>query len=131
MILLDTNAFLWWLSSHEKLSNPVQKAINLESKNQKLLVSSISIWEISLLVNKNRLSIGRPLEEWVTGLKDLEEIEFIPIDNSIAYKSTCLPGKFHADPADRLVVATARHLGATLITSDKLIRKYKHVKTLW
>ena len=131
MIILDTNAFIWWLSEHEKLSKPAQEAIDLEIKKKPLLISSISIWEISLLVDKKRLSVGHQLDEWMSGLRELEQLEFVPVDNSIAYQSTCLPGIFHSDPADRIIVATARSLGATLITSDKLIRQYKHVKTIW
>ncbi|MFH2085249.1 MAG: type II toxin-antitoxin system VapC family toxin [bacterium] len=131
MILLDTNAFIWWLSDRDKLSSRALSSINSHAVDNKILISSMSIWEICLLVQKKRIDIHDSLENWVSGLKKLPDLEFIPIDNDIAYQATNLPGIFHKDPADRIIVATARFLGATLITSDKLIFRYKHVKTIW
>lgn len=131
MILLDTNAFIWWLSDRDKLSSSALASINSHFADNQILVSSMSVWEICLLVQKKRINMHDSLEHWVNGLNKLPGLEFIPIDNNIAYQAITLPGTFHKDPADRAIVATARHLGATLITSDKLIRKYKHVKTLW
>lgn len=131
MILLDTNAFIWWLTDRDKLSNKALSLINSHFASNQILVSSMSVWEICLLVQKKRLNIHDPLDRWVNGLSQLPGLEFIPIDNNIAYQANNLPGTFHKDPADRAIVATARHLGATLITSDKLIHKYKHVETIW
>ena len=65
---------------------------------------------------------------WVSGSASLR---FVPVDNRIAIRSTRLQGSFHADPADRIIVATARSLGATLVTKDQKLRRYRHVETLW
>ena len=131
MILLDTNAFIWWLSDREKLSSKAIVSINSHFTKNQILVSSMSIWEICLLVQKQRINLHDSLENWVSGLSRLPGLEYIPIDNMIAYQAMNLPGTFHKDPADRIITATARFFGATLITSDHLIRKYKHVKTIW
>ena len=131
MILLDTHALIWWLSESPLLSKNARTAIDQEIKKNKAYVSSISIWEISLLVQKKRLPLSASLEEWLQKVQEFPELEFVSLDNAIAYQSTVLPGSFHADPADRFIVATALTLGATLVTKDAKIRRYKHVKTIW
>lgn len=131
MILLDTHTLVWWLLKSPSLSKKALAIIDQEIGKNKILVSSISIWEISLLVQKKRFPLTTPLEEWLQKLQVFPELQFIPIDNTIAYQSTMLPGSFHSDPADRFIVATARILGAQLITKDAKIRKYKHVQTIW
>jgi PIN domain nuclease of toxin-antitoxin system len=95
------------------------------------MISPISIWEICLLVQKKKVHFTQSLQQTLNIIHSMTELESIPIDNRIAELSQTLPGSFHKDPADRFIVATARHLGATLITKDVKIRKYKHVKTLW
>lgn len=133
MILIDTNVFIWWLSDRDKLSSQALKSLNANYSNNQIMVSSISIWEICLLIQKKRLFIqqSKNLDTWIKGLDKLPGLDFIPINNSIAYQSTTLPGDFHKDPADRLVVATARYLDAPLVTKDLKIRRYNHVKTIW
>jgi PIN domain nuclease of toxin-antitoxin system len=64
-------------------------------------------------------------------VSQVEAVSFVPVDNDIAVKSIELPGEFHKDPADRIIVATARKLGAPLVTVDDRIRSYPHVRTLW
>ena len=132
MILLDTHVLIWWTSIPEKLSKSAQSAIEGQIKSKKqILVSAISIWEIYLLVKKDRLKLALDIESWRKKLEELPELQFVPVDNTIAAKSVILPDPLHADPADRMIVATAREYGATLITSDKQLLNYPHVRSLW
>lgn len=131
MILLDTHTLVWFLTSPDKLSLNSKNTIESNYKKTPILVSSISIWEICQLTNLGKLNFSVTLPEWLAQLNKKLAFQFVPIDNTIAYESQSLPGIFHKDPADRFIVATARHFGATLITKDTKIRKYKHVKTTW
>lgn len=131
MILLDTHCFIWWISDPEKLSSKAFEIINQEKQTGQILVSSISIWELYLLVKKGRLSLTIDTEVWLGLIESLPFLQFISIDNKIAAKSVNLPGTFHGDPADRIIVATAREIGAIVVTADEKIRKYKYVKSVW
>lgn len=131
MILLDTHVLLWWVSNPEKLSPNASALIKKEVKNGQILVSSISTWEIYMLVKKDRLKLSLDVGSWLAKIESLPFIRFIPVDNKIAAKSVTLPGEFHSDPADRMITATARETGATLVTSDEKIRKYSFVQSLW
>ncbi|MBI4059182.1 type II toxin-antitoxin system VapC family toxin [Candidatus Microgenomates bacterium] len=132
MIILDTHTLVWWVSNPEKLSAKSRKAIEGELKKKKeILVSSISVWEICLLVKKERLQLTMDIESWIDKISQLSAFKFIAVDNQIAAKSVNLPGVFHDDPADRMIVATALESGASLITSDKRIRKYSPVRSIW
>jgi PIN domain nuclease of toxin-antitoxin system len=130
VIVLDTHALIWFLTDPSKLSPLAHETIEKEKKAQ-IYVSSITIWELCHLIQKKRVNFKDSLETTITTINKMEELSFVPIDSALAYASQTLPGSFHADPADRFIVATSRHLGATLITKDAKIRKYKHVKTLW
>lgn len=131
MIVLDTNALIWWINDSEKLSKRAKKLIKEAEKNQAIYISSISILEIYVLVKKGRLRFDRPKEKWLKSLESLPYVHFVPIDNQIAVASVELPDFSHKDPADRMIIATALLTGATLITSDEKILKYKNVKTIW
>lgn len=133
MIVLDTHILIWWVSNKEKLSKPAGNAIEKELKNEdgQILVSSITAWEISLLVEKGRITLTMDLYEWLRTAADIKNLHFIPVDNEVAVQSTRLPGNFHTDPADRMITALARHYSAPLVTSDAKIQDYKFVKTIW
>ena len=131
MILLDTNAFLWYLSDQSNFSEKIASVIRKERQTNRLLVSAISIWEIGLLVQKKRLDLGMDYDTWFSQVSKLKSIEIISINSQIAYNSITLPGDFHSDPADRMIVATAITLECTLITSDHKILEYQHVKSIW
>ena len=132
MILLDTHVLIWLISSPEKVSTKAQKVITKEIKDsQQLLVSSVSVWEIYMLVKKGRLELSMDVDTWVSKVEQLTHFQFVSIDNTIASKSVTLPDPLHTDPADRMIVATARQYGATLVTSDKQLLNYPHVKSLW
>lgn len=132
MIVLDTHALLWYLSDQKRLSAKARKAINQHSQQiGMLLVSSISVWEISMLVQKGRLALTVDLDSWIGQLEKVPAVRFQPISNKIALTSTHLPGEFHKDPADRMIVATARINACSLVTADEKIRAYPHVESIW
>jgi PIN domain nuclease of toxin-antitoxin system len=131
MIVIDTHVLIWWLSHPKKLSQKAVQAIDREKEGGLILVSSISVWEVYLLIQKNRLSLTMDTDAWFERVESLPYIQFVPIDNKIAAKSVTLPGELHNDPADRIIVATAREKGIPLVTSDERIRRYSEVVSLW
>jgi PIN domain nuclease of toxin-antitoxin system len=131
MIVLDTHVLLWWVSSPEKLSPEAVQALKKEQAGGLILISAITVWEINMLISKNRLNLNVDIETWLEEIESIPFIQFVPIDNQIAMKSVNLPGEFHKDPADRIIVATARENEATLITNDDKIKKYPNVRTIW
>ena len=98
---------------------------------QTIRVSSISVWEVAQLVSRGRLELTMDVADWVAKSESLPFLQFVPVDNRIALRSTCLPEPFHADPADRIIVATTLTLGGTLVTKDGKLRRYRHVATSW
>lgn len=132
MILLDTHILVWYVSNPEKLSEKAKKAIEREINTKKqILVSSISIWEIYMLVKKDRIKLTIDIDSWVKKIEQSALFQFVPIDNQISIKSVQLNHKFHEDPADRMIVATSLIFDAKLITSDKKILNSHKVQTIW
>lgn len=131
MIVLDTHTLIWWVDGGGKLTEKASKIIEREMEAGAIVVSSISSWEVSMLVEKGRLKLDTDIESWLKRVHEIPNVSFLPVDNKIAIESTRLPGEFHKDPADRMIVATARVSGATLITADEKILKYEYVKTVW
>lgn len=131
MIVLDTHAWVWWLSDPERLSEAARDAIENARASGRLYVSSISVWEVALLVERGRLKLSLNLADWVAHAQSLPFVEYVALDNTIALKSVTLPEPLHRDPADRMIIATALTLGAALITKDLRIQQYPHVQTVW
>lgn len=129
--LLDTHAWIWWNMNPAHLS-PKSKTLILESAQyDEILLSAISPWEFSKLLEKGRIKISCDTEEWIHIALDMPKLRLVPLTPVIAYKSTILPGKFHDDPADQIITATAREENAVIITKDERIRHYAHVKSVW
>jgi len=131
MIVLDTHAWIWWVSNPEFLSEKAKQIIDEAVTNRNVLISSISTWEVAILASRGRLKLTMSPEDWVAASEALPFFDFVPVSNSIALKSVQLPGVLHNDPADRIIIATAISLGAVLVTKDEKIRNYEHVKTVW
>jgi len=131
MIVLDTHAWIWWVSNPEFLSEKAKQIIDEAVANRNVLISTISTWEVAMLVSRGRLKLTMPPDDWVAASEALPFFDFVPVSNSIALKSVQLPGVLHNDPADRIIIATAISLGAVLVTKDEKIRNYEHVKTVW
>ena len=129
-MVLDTQALVWWVHG-TGLSAAATAAINDEQPSRELLVSSITAWEIAMLVSRGRLLLSLEVDAWLLALVRSSAVRFVPIDNDIATAAANLPGQLHRDPADRFVIATARHFAAPLVTSDQKIRLYPHVRTIW
>lgn len=132
MIVLDTHVLVWWIGAEEQLSSQVRAVIDgeLGSEDGLVLVSAISAWEIALLVQKDRLALSMSVDDWVAAASEIDGLRFVPVDSHLAIESTRLPGEFHQDPADRLIVALAMHEGAQLVTADSRILSYGHVRTI-
>lgn len=133
MIVLDTHALIWWVNDDGQLSDKARKAIEKELSNEagQVFISTMTAWEIALLVEKGRLTLTMDVKDWIDTVTAIEGVRFVPVDNEVAIQSVRLPGEFHPDPADRMIVALARRLSAALVTSDAKIQAYRHVKTIW
>jgi len=132
MIMLDTHVLLWWVNDAGLLSADAKKAINSTlSEGGEIIISAISAWEVAMLIDKERLALSMEVESWFDEVSQIEGVRFVAVDNEVGIKSTALPGNFHKDPADRMIVATARMLAVPLVTADEKIRNYQHVKTIW
>lgn len=128
MLILDTHVFIWLINGNKLLQKTgllthIQKA----AKKSSIYIPAISLWEISMLVSKNRITLSENTIDWIKNATSAPGISIFPLSPEVAYESTILPGEFHADPADRMIVATARILDWTLVTFDKRIINYgKH-----
>ena len=131
MIVLDTHALVWWVTGDAELSANARAAIKKELNGGEIIVSSISAWEIAMLVAREKLVLTVDVDAWLAAVAEIEVVRFVQVNNEIAVKSVSLPGKFHKDPADRMIVATARVLAVPLVTKDEKMRAYLHVKTIW
>ncbi|CAE6710230.1 type II toxin-antitoxin system VapC family toxin [Paraburkholderia haematera] len=131
MIVLDTHTLVWWVTGDPTLSKKAKTAIAHEMAGGEILVSAISAWEIAMLVERERLLLSMDVSSWLATVSAIETVRFVPVDVEIATKSVDLPGEFHKDPADRMIVATARKFAVPLVTKDEKIRAYPHVKTVW
>ncbi|TIT19284.1 MAG: type II toxin-antitoxin system VapC family toxin [Mesorhizobium sp.] len=132
MIVLDTHVLVRWVGGEiDLLSEPALRAIERERIGGEILISSISAWEIAMLISRGRLLLSMDVGEWLATVSQLEKLSFISVDNEIAVNSTELPGELHKDPADRIIVATSRKFAAPLVTADQKLRDYRYVKTIW
>ncbi len=131
MIILDTQAWLWWTHDLSRLSPKAIQLIKKAEKSDGLRVSVISVWEIALKNSSGKLILPLQINEWVHQACSYPNLTIELLSVQDAIESTQLPGEFHKDPADRIIVAMARRHNATLITSDKLILAYQHVETIW
>lgn len=131
MLVLDTHILVWWVNNDKALSKTAACAIRAtRASGDELIVSSISTWEICMLIRKGRMALRMDLDQWLDLIAAIEGLRFVPVDNAICRAATALPGDFHKDPADRMIVATARKFGAPLVTADEKILQYEHATTL-
>ena len=132
MILLDTHALVWWLAEPKRIPAKASRAIAATLRAGELIgVSSISVWEIAMLVTRGRLSLTMDAAAWIDKVEALPFFTFIPVDNQIAARSVHLDDFPTRDPADRMIVATAMGHGATLVTGDAALHRYQRVSTIW
>ncbi len=132
MIVLDTHALIWWVNGDTGLSDAAKASIEIARHTMSgIVVSSITAWEIAMLVQRQRLHLTMDVSQWLATIASIPGVRFVSVDVDIAVQSANLPGEFHKDPADRIIVATSRKLGLPLISKDEKIRAYSHVKTIW
>jgi PIN domain nuclease of toxin-antitoxin system len=132
MILLDTHALIWWVADPERIPTRSKRAISASIRDgESIAVSSVSIWEIAMLVDRGRLALTMDADAWITRVEALPFLTFIPVDNHIAARSVRLVPFPNRDPADRMIVATALGHGASLVTADLALQRYSAVKTIW
>lgn len=121
--------WVWWVENDPRLSSALRALLDGRQPDG-LAVSVISCWEVAKLVEVGRLTLPLPVREWIDSALNLPDVRILELTPGIAVASTQLPGVFHRDPADQILVATARELGIPLVTLDERIRAYPHVATL-
>ena len=128
--LLDTHILLWWHGDRSGLSREQQDVIAAAGADSPLEVSDISLWEVAMLHGLGRIRLTIPLREWLDKAVAAPLVRRHGISPAVAAELASLPDSFHRDPADRILVATARVLGATLLTRDRRIAEAELVDTL-
>ena len=129
--LLDTHTWIWWNMNPQKLSPRVKELIGNVEKYDELLLSAISPWEFSKLLEKKKVGISCDPEDWINNALDMPKLRLVPLSPVLSYRSTVLPQPFHNDPADQIIVATARAENATILTKDEKILLYENVRSFW
>ncbi len=132
-ILLDTHILLWAVSQPIKLSEDVLRTIRTAGRARQLFVSVMTIWEISLLVSKGRISLPQPTRQWLEVVLTKPGVRLNPVTAGIAIEANELPDGLPGDPVDRLLVATARLEGLAMMTRDREILAFArrgHLKAL-
>ena len=120
-LLLDTHTLIWLMFGDPKLGRHAREAIHSACIEEQTVVSAITTWEIGVLVSKKRVELYRDVLEWIRDALALPGVRLWPLTPEIAVGSTRLPWEMHPDTANRILVATARHLGATLVTADQAL----------
>ena len=128
--LLDTHVLIWWLDDHDRLSRAQVEVLSEASAESPLVVSDISLWEVATLHSLGRVHLAIPLREWLEKAVAPPLVKRQHISPAIASEVASLPDSFHRDPADRILVATARVLGLTMLTRDRRIVDATLVETL-
>lgn len=131
MIVLDTHALVWWLTGGNALSRAATEAIATASSEASVVMSAISVLEIVTAVRRGRLQFAGPVEQWLADARLLPELCFEPVSSDIAQLAGNFGTELHGDPADRIIAATAIHLGCGLVTADEKLRACPTVRTIW
>ena len=128
--LLDTHVLLWWLDDLGRLSTAQREVVESADEESPLLVSDISLWEVATLRSLGRIQLAMSLREWLEKAVAPPLVRRQGISPAVAAEVAALPDSFHRDPGDRILVATARVLGATLLTQDRSIVEADLVDTV-
>ena len=130
MILLDTHVWIWLLASPDKLSRIAADSIEGQNGDSQILISAMSVWELFMLVKKQRLSLTLPANAFLASTHGDSRFEVVPVDENIARHSVEL-ADIHADPADRIILATAVRIGCPLVSGDARFQAYQVVPVIW
>ena len=131
MVVIDTHAWLWWLHDPSRLSPLARTSLFSEEKQGIIIISAISVWEIAVKLQLGKLTLPMDIHAWYEKAASYPGIRIEPVTPRDSIESTLLPGDFHKDPADRLIIALARRHGVSLVTRDQAIIDYPHVETIW
>ena len=129
--VLDTHAWIWWVTEDPRLSDAARRAIETSRRADTLWLSAFSLWEVAKKVQTGQLVLDRPLDDWLDLATGRAGARIAELTRAVLVESCRLPGGFSGDPTDGIIVATARSLGAELVTKDQRIRRYEHVRTVW
>ena len=129
-VVLDTHIWVWWLTATSPLKPFEREALDLAAERRELHIAAISLWEAQVLHAKRRLDLPVPFAAWLTRAADPRIVSVLPLDVDVVLATDELPASFQGDPADRLIVATARAHTMHLATRDAAIRKSRTV-SLW
>ncbi|HEY1605825.1 MAG TPA: type II toxin-antitoxin system VapC family toxin [Allosphingosinicella sp.] len=133
MTLLDTHVLIWFVQANERLGAEARRHIEHALAHDEAMVSAITFWEIAMLVRRRRVSLTQPVQTWIDALCDKSGIGIADVSRQIATAAGDLGEEIHGDPIDRIIIATARHCGAPLLTADRAILAYGaagHVETI-
>ena len=130
MIVLDTHTWIWAYSAEKLLSSKAKRIIKNTPAHQRA-IASISIWEFAMMSKRGRINVRVTPEQWLDNAIHKTGIQVFDLNARVALESCNLPGKFHKDPADRIIVATARIHNMILITKDQKIIDYPYVEAVW
>ena len=128
MILLDTHAWIWWTNESSNLSSKARDAIQ---EADLIGIPAISCWEVAMLVSKQRVGLAMDVQVWIEVALQYSKVKLLPLTPEIAVLSTRLPGDFHGDPADRLIVASSLSHQAALATKDRKITDWGFIPVCW
>jgi PIN domain nuclease of toxin-antitoxin system len=131
LTLLDTHAWVWWVTGDRRLPAAARRSIERGAGAGTLALSLISAWEVAKTVEKTRLVLDRPVDDWIDLAVARPGLQLLELTRPVLIESCRLPGPFHGDPADQMIVATARLRDATILTRDDRIRRYPHVRSSW
>jgi PIN domain nuclease of toxin-antitoxin system len=130
-IVLDTHAWMWWVAADARLSRRALTAIRKAQEREDLWLSIISAWEVAKKVEKGQLALDRPLDDWLDLALAASGLQIAELTRRVLIDSCRLPPPFHGDPADQLIVASARAQNAAIVTRDSRLREYAHARTIW
>jgi len=123
-LLLDTHILIWYVEGDSHLTKQQIEILEKARRQNKLYISAISIWEITMLSEKERIVLSVTLSEWIDKALSIEGLNIIDLSADILIESCQLPHYLHKDPADRMIIATARHLRISLMTFDNKMIEY-------
>jgi PIN domain nuclease of toxin-antitoxin system len=129
-VLLDTHVWVWWMLGDARLSARECAALDSLPSTNRPALCDISLWEVAVLVQLGRLRLDDEFEDWLRIAASPATVTILPISPAVVAEMTRLPSTFHQDPADRLIVATARAAGIPLATHDARIRRSR-LASLW
>ena len=127
--LLDTHIWVWMVDDPRRIPDHIRSIVS-NAESYPLCLSAISVWEVAKKVSLGKLEMSIPIRDWVMKATRSPFIDLVPLSVDVSLESTMLPGDFHRDPADQMIVATARCLDLTLLTTDRKIIDYAYVKKL-